>query len=113
MAKLWHTGLTTRNTGVATKKEKKPVIMLSYSCSAAMSTVTTHNQRPVAKPVVVDSYKQSMNSVNIAEQYAVYYSFIRKNCEMVEEIVFCLIKTVNIFISTLACPKSQLFFVSQ
>ena len=60
------------------ERKKKPVIMISTSSSAAVTTVTSRNRhvQPQVKPVVVDSYNHHMNGVDIADQYAVYYSFV-------------------------------------
>ena len=48
------------------EEKKKPVIMLSTTCSAAMKVLTTHSKRPVSKPTVVDCYNHFMNGVDIA-----------------------------------------------
>ena len=52
-----------------------------------------------------------MNGVDIADQHAVYYSFIRKTINWWKKIVFWLIEmsTVNNYIPykhTVLCPKS-------
>ena len=61
------------------EKKKKPVIMVSTRASAATTTVSFRSTRtPTVKPVVVDSYNHHMNGVDLADQHAVYYSFIRK-----------------------------------
>ena len=54
------------------EKKKKPVIMLSTTCSAAMMVLFPHSQRPVSKPAVVDCYNHFMNGVDIADQHVVY-----------------------------------------
>ena len=54
--------------------------MLSSKDSAQMTSVTSRATHRISeKPVVVDNYNQSMNGVNLADQYTVYYSFIRKS----------------------------------
>ena len=62
------------------EREKKPVITISTSSSAAVTAVTSRNTpvQPQVKPVVLDSYNHHMNGVDITDQYAVYYSFVRK-----------------------------------
>ena len=75
------------------EKKKKPVIMLSTTCSAAMTVLTPHSRRPVSKPAVVDCYSHFMNGVDIADQHSVYYSFIRKTVKWWKKIVFWLIET--------------------
>ena len=57
--------------------KKKGIIMLSSKDSAQMTSVTSRATHRISeKPVVVD---QSMNRVDLADQYTVYYSFIRKS----------------------------------
>ena len=97
------------------EKKKKPVIMLSTTCSAAMTVLTPPSRRPVYKPAVVDCYNHFMNGVDIADQHAVYYSFIRKTVKWWRMIVFLLIETsmVNSYIlykDTVASPKSHVAY---
>ena len=97
------------------EKKKKPVIMLSTTCSAAMTVLTPPSRRPVYKPAVVDCYNHFMNGVDIADQHAVYYSFIRKTVKWWRKIVFWLIETsmVNSYIlykDTVASPKSHVAY---
>ena len=97
------------------EKEKKTVIMLSTTCSAAMTVLTPHSIRPVSKPAVVDCYSHFMNGVDIADQHAVYYSFIRKTVKWWKKIVFWLIEMsmVNSYILyklTVASSKSPVAY---
>ena len=58
------------------KKKKKLVIMLSTTCSAAMTVLTPHSRKPpVSKPAIVDCYSHFMNGVDIADQHSVYYNY--------------------------------------
>ena len=54
--------------------------MLSTESSAKSVVVRSHaTGRTVHKPLVVDEYNQSMNGVDLADQYTVYYAFVRKS----------------------------------
>ena len=93
------------------EKKKKPVIMLSTTCSAAMTVLTPHSQRPpVSKPAVVDYYNHFVNGVDIADQHSVYYSFIRKTVKWWRKIVFWLIETsmINSYILYKDTGKSRI-----
>ena len=70
--------------------KKKPVIMLSTEGSANMVDVPRRRTRaaPQAKPLVVHTYNQHMNGVDIADQHSVYYSFFAKNRQVVAKVVF-------------------------
>ena len=58
------------------KKKKKLVIMLSTTCSAAMTVLTPHSRKPpVSKPGRVDCYSHFMNGVDIADHHSVYYNY--------------------------------------
>ena len=70
------------------EKKKKPVIMLSTTCSAARTVLIPQSRRHICKPAVVDCYSHFMNGVDIADQHAVYYSFIRKPVKWWKKIVF-------------------------
>ena len=93
------------------KKKEKPIIMISTSFSAAVTTVTSrnHHARPQVKPVVVDSYNHHMNGVDIADQYVVYYSFMRKTVKWWQKVDFWLFETamVNPYFFTLRLPTHQ------
>ena len=84
------------------EKKKKPVVMISTSSSAALTTVSSKNPhiQPQEKPVVVDSYNHHIDGVDIADQYAVYYSFVRKTVKWWRKVAFWLLETamVNSFI---------------
>ena len=89
--------------------------MLSTTCSAAMTVLTPHSRRPVSKPAVVDCYSHFMNGVDIADQHAVYYRFIRKTVKWWKKIVFWLTETsmVNsciLYKLTVASPKSPVVY---
>ena len=94
------------------EKKKKLVIMFSTTCSAAMTVLTPHSQKPpVSKPAIVDCYNHFMNGVDIADQHSVYYRFIRKTVKWWKKIAFWLIEMsmVNSYILyklTVASPKS-------
>lgn len=45
------------------------------------------------KPVVVHTYNQHMNGVDIADQHSVYYSFIRKTIKWWRKLFFWLLET--------------------
>ena len=99
------------------ERKKKPVIMISTSSSAAVTTVTSRNRhvQPQVKPVVVDSYNHHMNGVDIADQYAVYYSFVRKTVKWWRKVVFWLLETamVNSYLLYTECtgtPMSHIAF---
>ena len=99
------------------ERKKKPVIMISTSSSAAVTTVTSRNRhvQPQVKPVVVDSYNHHMNGVDIADQYAVCYSFVRKTVKWWRKVVFWLLETamVNSYLLYTECtgtPMSHIAF---
>ena len=61
-------------------KKKTPVIMLSSEGESKLVRVVSRATQTVQlKPKVIDEYNYSMNGVDKADQYAVYYSFIRKS----------------------------------
>jgi len=63
--------------GWSAAKKKKPVIMVSTECSAASIDVQSRATNKLSsKPLVVHEYNFSMNVVDKADQYTVYYSFI-------------------------------------
>ena len=81
--------------------KKKGIIMLSSKDSAQTVTVTSRaSQRTSDKPVVVDHYNNCMNGVDLANQYTVYYSFIRKSKKWWRKVCFWLIEVaiVNSYI---------------
>ena len=98
------------------EKKKKPVIMVSTRASAATTTVSSRSTHtPTVKPVVVDSYNHHMNGVDLADQHAVYYSFIRKTVKWWRKVVFWLVETavVNSYIlykETVPNPMSHMAY---
>ena len=61
--------------------------MLSSKDTAQTVTVTSRaSQRTSDKPVY--HYNNCIKGVDLADQYTVYYSFIRKSQEMVEKVLF-------------------------
>ena len=53
--------------------KRKGIVMLTTKDSAQYATVTSRaTGRTGVKPVVVDKYNQSMNDVDLADQYTVY-----------------------------------------
>ena len=97
------------------EKKKKPVIMVSTTSSAATTLVQSSNHflPPVVKPVVIDTYNNYMNGVDIADQHTVYYSFIRKTVKWWRKLCFWLLETavVNSYVlyrESLGCPRSHI-----
>ena len=58
--------------------KRKPLIMLTSSWPHEMVTVSSRRTTQT-KPLVVDRYNQSMNGFDRADQYTVYYSFVRRS----------------------------------
>ena len=91
--------------------KKNPVIMLSTDCSGNMVQVPRRRSGapPQAKPMVVHTYNQHMNGVDIADQHSVYYSFLRKTVKWWRKMFFWLIETsvVNSYIlhNIVLCPR--------
>ena len=97
-------------------RKKKAVIMLSTECSARSVAVAARQSgsEPQTKPVVVHTYNQQMNGVDIADQHAVYYSFLRKTMKWWRKcfFLFLIIETamVNSYVlynCTVTPKKSQ------
>ena len=90
--------------------------MLSTCSIATMTTVTSRRKRSSTnKPLVIDSYNHHMNGVDLADQNAVYYSFIRKTVKWWRKVAFWLLETavVNSYIlytKTVPAPKSHIVF---
>ena len=81
--------------------KRKGIIMLTSKESAQQASVTSRaTGRTAVKPVVVDKYNQSMNGVNLADQYTVYYSFVRRSKKWWRKVCFWLLEvaTVNAYI---------------
>ena len=82
-------------------RKKKPLFMLSTESSAKPISVTSvATGRTAMKPKVVDDYNRSMNGVDKADQYTVYYSFIRRSHKWWRKLFFWLFEVtlVNSFI---------------
>ena len=98
------------------EKKKKPVIMVSTRSSAALTVVSSRKSHtPTVKPVVVDDYNHHMKGVDLADQHAVYYSFIRKTVKWWRKVMFWIVETatVNSYIiykETVPNPKSHVAF---
>ena len=61
-------------------QKKKPVIIVSSDGSTKPIEVHLRaTGRLSSKPTVVDAYNQSMNGVDTADQFTVYYSFVCKS----------------------------------
>ena len=81
--------------------KRKDVIMISTIDNAQQAIVTSKASGKTAlKPIVIDNYKQSMNGVDLADQYTKYYSFIRKSKKWWKKVCFWLLEvpTVNSYI---------------
>ena len=79
--------------------KKKPLIMLSSSC--VHDSVTVRSRRTTQrKPLVVDKYNHSMNGVDRADQYTVYYSFVRRSVKWWRKVFFWVMEVavVNSYI---------------
>lgn len=60
-------------------KKKKSLIMISTESSSNMVQIQScGTQQEVQKLFVVNHYNHSMNGVDCADQYTIYYSLIRK-----------------------------------
>jgi len=93
-------------------KKKKPVIMVSTECSAASIDVQSRATKKLSsKPLVVHEYNFSMNGVDKADQYTVYYSFIRRSKKWWRKLFFWLLEVavVNSYILYRICtPRPAL-----
>ena len=79
--------------------KKKPVVMLSSSSSHEMVSVRSrHNSQ--RKPVSVDRYNNCMNGVDRADQYMVYYLFVRRSVKWWRKVFFWMMEVavVNSYI---------------
>ncbi len=77
------------------EKKQKPVIMLSTNSSAATVSLPPRraSARATVKPVVVHTYNQHMNGVDIADQHSTYYSFLSKRVKWWRKLFICLLET--------------------
>ena len=81
--------------------KRKEIVMITTKDSAQQAIVTSRaTGRTATKPIVIDNYNQSMNGVDLAEQYTVYYSFIQKSLKWWRKVCFWLLEvsTVNAYI---------------
>ena len=81
--------------------QKKPLIMLATeSCATPVSVRSKATGRTALKPKVVDEYNMSMNGVDKADQFTVYYSFIRKSRKWWRKLFFWVfeVTVVNSYI---------------
>ena len=75
--------------------KRKGIIMVTTKDSAQQANVTSRaTGRTGVKPVVVDKYNQSMNGVDLADQYTVYYSFVRRSKKWWRKVCFWLLEVV-------------------
>ena len=79
--------------------KKKPLIMLSSSSTHQMVTVRSRRTTQ-QKPIAVDRYNYSMNGVDRADQYTVYYSFVRRSVKWWRKVFFWMMEVavVNSYI---------------
>ena len=89
-------------------QKKKPVIMVSTESCAKPTTVTSvATRRTSVKPKVVDDYNRSMNGVDRADQYTVYYSFIRKSVKWWRKLFFWLFEVTVVNSYILHCAHTS------
>ena len=71
-------------------KQSKPTLLISTICSAETTVVQPGNPHrgAVDKPLVVHRYNQSMNGVDKADQYSVYYRFVRRSLKWWRKLFF-------------------------
>lgn len=78
-------------------KKKKSLIMISTESSSNMVQIQSRGtQQEVQKPFVVNHYNHSMNGVDRADQYTVYYSFIRKARKWWRKLFFWLLEVAAV-----------------
>ena len=68
--------------------KKKPLIMLSTHQMVTVRSRCTTQQKPIA----VDRYNYSMNGVDRADQYTVYYSFVRRSVKWWRKVFFWMME---------------------
>ena len=99
--------------GWRTAQKEKPLVMVSKKSSAKSVTVRSRATSCTAlKPKVVDEYNLSMNGVDRADQYAVYYALVRKSHKWWRKLFFSLFEVtiVNSYIlyrTTTTRPSSH------
>ena len=82
-------------------QKKKPMFMVSTEgCVKPTAVTAVATGRTAVKPKVIDDYNRSMNGVDKADQYTVYYSFIRRSCKWWRKLFFWLfeVTVVNSYI---------------
>ena len=81
--------------------EKQAVSTESSAKSVAVRSLAT--SRTALKPKVVDEHNLSMNGVDKADQYTVYYAFVRKSRKWWQNLFFWLFEVtlVNSYEQTL------------
>ena len=74
-------------------KHKAPTLLLSSVYSTATTVVRSRNPTTAAvnKPVLVHSYNQSMNGVDLADQFSTYYNFVRRTLKCWRKLMFWLL----------------------
>ena len=78
-------------------KKKKSLIMISTESSSNMVQVQScGSQQEVHKPFVVNHYNHSMNGVDHADQYTVYFSFIRKARKWWRKLFFWMLEVAMV-----------------
>ena len=96
------------------ESKRKPLIMLSSCGSGRPMTVRTRRET-VSKPAVVNAYNHNMNGVNVADQFTVFYSFVRRTRKWWRKLFFYLLEVtvVNSFLlyrQTVHQPKNHLAY---
>ena len=99
----------------AAQKKKAVIIVSTESSSKPVLVQAQATGRTTYKPKVVDDYNQSMNGVDIADQYTVSYSFIRKSLKWWRKLFLGIfeVTVVNSYIlykTTVPHPTSHLQF---
>ena len=78
-----------RSLVTAWKPEKKNnVLMLTTGYTSKLTTITRRSGETMSKPEVVHAYNQSMNGVDISDQFSVYYCFNRKSIKWWKKVFF-------------------------
>ena len=78
-------------------KKKKSLIMISTESSSNMVQVQSRgSQQELHKPFVVNHYNHSMNGVDRADQYTLYYSFIQKARKWWRKLFFWMLEVAMV-----------------
>ena len=94
-------------------QKKKPLIIIGTESSAKPTPVrAVATGRTAIKPHIVDEYNKSMNGVDKADQYTVYYSFIRRSRKWWRKLFFWLFEVtlVNSYKTMVSNPSTHLHF---